>query len=726
MIQRSIICFLLVMLTQVSFAQIDKQFWFAVPEVTENHGDDPIVLRFSSFDQPATITISFPANQNLGALTTTLAENSSTTVDLTLYKDQIENQEPNKVVNRGVLIEATSNITAYYEVNASNNPDIFSLKGRNALGTTFYTPFQNTLNNQDIPVASRNPNAVRAYSSFDIVATENNTTVTITPSVAIVGHAKGVPFSIVLNKGETYSARAIDEKAASHPAGSKVVSDKPIAITIKDDSVVDGVGQTQYPAWDLIGDQLVPTNIIGDQYGLTFGRGYIVATEDNTQISVSGNVVKTLNEGETYLVTVSNPSLITGTSPFYLLQVGGIGFEIGGAILPPLKCTGSKQIAITQSVNNYFILMVVVQDGGENSFVLNGNTTAIKGSEFKSIGNGWKAAELDFSNVFSFEENIKIENTSHFFHLGIRNGTNLGARFGYFSDFGFLDLGIDLNKCQGDEIVLDAGPNHTTYQWSTGETTDRISVDQSGEYWVEVSRGGDCAAVRDTVEVEISAAIVLSDFGADKQICKGETVVLLPGGTYPTYEWNTGSKDTVLVVKESGEYSVKVTNAGGCSATESIKIEVLTIPEITLGEDTVVCSDIPLELSVIKNNNQISWNTGVSDSSITVQKEGFYAVRSENMCGVDTASKYVEFWNIDIPNIITPNGDFKNDYFFIKGIGYGDWNLIVQNRWGGVVYQNDTYQNSFGAEELSDGVYYYVLKQDDVCNSFKGWLQIIR
>lgn len=725
MIQRSILCFLLAVLAQISIAQIDKQFWFAVPEVTEDHGDDPIVLRFSTFDQPATITVSFPANLNLGALTTTVAANSSTTVDLSLYKDQIENQEPNKVLNRGVLIEATSNITAYYEVNAGNNPDIFALKGRNALGTKFYTPFQNTLFNQDVP-SKISGATVRAYSSFDIVATENNTTVTITPSVAIVGHAQGVPFSIVLNKGETYSARAIDEKAASHPAGSKVVSDKPIAITIKDDSVVDGEGQVQYPAWDLIGDQLVPTNIIGDEYGLTFGRGYVLATEDNTQISVNGSVVKTLNEGETHLITVTKPSLITGTSPFYLLQVGGIGFEIGGAILPPLKCTGSKQIAITQSVEDNFILMVVVQDGGENSFVLNGNTTAIKGSEFKAIGNGWKAAEIDLSNVFLFEENIKIENTSHFFHLGIRNGTSVGARFGYFSDFGFLDLGIDLNKCQGDEIVLDAGPNHSTYKWSTGETTERISVDQSGEYWVEVSRGSDCPTVRDTVEVEISAAIVLTDFGPDKQICKGDSVVLLPGGAYPTYEWSTGSKDTILVVTATGEYSVKVSNEGGCSASESIKIEVLTIPEITLGEDTVVCRDLPLVLSVIKNNNQITWNTGATDSSIAVQKEGFYAVRAENMCGVDTASKYVEFWKVEIPNIITPNGDFKNDYFFIKGIDYGNWNLIVQNRWGGLVYQNEYYQNSFGAEELSDGVYYYILKQEDVCNSFKGWLQIIR
>ncbi|MEZ5172532.1 MAG: hypothetical protein R2850_03230 [Bacteroidia bacterium] len=44
------------------------------------------------------------------------------------------------VLNYGILIQSNVPVTAYYEVNATNNPDIYALKGSNAKGTDFYTP----------------------------------------------------------------------------------------------------------------------------------------------------------------------------------------------------------------------------------------------------------------------------------------------------------------------------------------------------------------------------------------------------------------------------------------------------------------------------------------------------------------------------------------------------------------------------------------------------------
>ena len=716
---RIVLCISLIIVSLQGNAQVDKQFWFSVPEVTDQHGDEPMVFRFTSFDKPANVTISFPANKSLSPLKLSLGANSSGSIDVTSIKGQLENVIPDQVLNRGVLIESTSLLTAYYEVNASNNPDIFALKGNNALGTEFYTPFQNTLNSQA---------GIEAYSSFDLVATEDSTFVTILPSKNIVGHTQGVEYTILLNKGQTYSARSLNELSNSRPSGSLIKSNKPIAVTIKDDSVLDGVGVAQFPAWDLIGDQLVPTNIIGDIYGLTFGRGYILATKDNTIIKVkSDSVIATLNAGETYLYNASEPVLIEGNENFYLLQVGGIGFEIGGAILPPLKCTGSKKIAVTQSEREALIFMVLVQEGGESSFVINQNSTAIKASSFTSIGGGWMAAELNFSEKFNYDISIEIENKTHFFHLGMRNGTQSGARFGYFSDFGFLDLGVDVSSCQGDSTTLNAGPNHTSYLWSTGDVKDEITVGESGIYWVEVYRGNECPIIRDSVYVNVSPEIVVKEFVGENQICNGDSIILLPGGGYDRYEWDNGSIDTLLIVKESGVYGVTVYDEFDCSARpEDFDLEVVSVPEIDLGNDTIICPDATLELVVEKLNNDITWSTGSKDSSITVQEAGFYKVVSTNKCGSDEASIIVDLWNVSIPNIITPNGDFKNDFFFIDGIDEGEWELIIQNRWGGIVYENENYQNSFTADKLNDGTYYYNLKQGDTCNTFKGWLYVIR
>ena len=77
----------------------------------------------------------------------------------------IENKPVNQILNYGIYISSTAPITAYYEEASTNNPDLISLKGKNALGTEFYTPFQNLLNSQ----------YSQSKAGIDIVASEDNT-----------------------------------------------------------------------------------------------------------------------------------------------------------------------------------------------------------------------------------------------------------------------------------------------------------------------------------------------------------------------------------------------------------------------------------------------------------------------------------------------------------------------------------------------------------------------
>ncbi len=214
-------------------AQTDIEFWFAAPEITSMHADRPIYLRISSLQQAATIQITQPANPSF-SITKSLAANSTISLDLTFMIDVLENKPPNQVLNYGILIQSSSPITAYYEVFGTSsfapgtNSDIFVLIGKHALGNEFYVPFQTHWDNIS---------SLDAWSSFDIVATENNTTVTITPTQDIVGHTAGIPFSIVLQKGQTYSARSSSTLGTKHPSGSHIKSDKPIAVFNNDVSI---------------------------------------------------------------------------------------------------------------------------------------------------------------------------------------------------------------------------------------------------------------------------------------------------------------------------------------------------------------------------------------------------------------------------------------------------------------------------------------------------------
>ena len=101
----------------------------------------------------------------------------------------------------------------------------------------------------------------------------------------------------------------------------------------------------------MIGDQLIPVNVLGKEYILSSGRGYVLAVKDGTEITYGSETV-ILNKGEQhYIPDISTPILIQSSEPVYVLQISYFqgSDELGGAILPPLGCTGSKKIAVTKS-----------------------------------------------------------------------------------------------------------------------------------------------------------------------------------------------------------------------------------------------------------------------------------------------------------------------------------------------------------------------------------------
>jgi hypothetical protein len=116
-------------------SQKDTIFWFATPSlstVSSTQFDRPTFLKFSTFNQGTTITISMPANATFNPISINIPANSHNSINMTPYIDQIESKPSNAVLNLGLLIKSSSIITAYYEAEGYSyaNPDIFTLKGK--------------------------------------------------------------------------------------------------------------------------------------------------------------------------------------------------------------------------------------------------------------------------------------------------------------------------------------------------------------------------------------------------------------------------------------------------------------------------------------------------------------------------------------------------------------------------------------------------------------------
>lgn len=556
-----------------AFAQIDTTFWFAAPDIDASHGDQPILLRLVALNQNTMVRISQPQNASFAPIQINALLNVVQSFDLTPRKSQLENTPANTVLNNGLLIESDDEIMVYYEIANGDNAEIFPLKGQNALGKNFRIPAQNEYANNI------------GAAEIDIVATEDNTEITIIPTSDIVGHPANVPFTITLNKGQTYAAKATNTGATATLAGTKITSNKKIAVTTMDDSLFSS------GSWDLIGDQIVPTNVLGTQYvaikgNSTVEKVYIVATEDNTNIFFDGQTTAatTINDGDLFMQPIVNSSLfVESDKPVYVMHLSGVQNELGDAILPPLGCTGSSKVGFIRTSPQNFDLMVVTESGNEGNFILNGNANLLVASDFQPVpgsGGNLVFTKKNFPPTAIGLNASILTNTTGLFHLGVLSSTGTGAVYGYFSDYRF-GLGVeDVTICAGEEATLSVGANVTNVLWSTGATSPSIIVTEEGEYWVNGTVEG--CQVSDTATVTINPTFTI-DNQQDETLLPGQTLPITigvtpnTGTTLPTnitYVWspslsvdNPNSNDVILSPTEETTYTVTAIDADGCETT---------------------------------------------------------------------------------------------------------------------------------------------------------------
>ena len=221
-----------------------------------------------------------------------------------------------------------------------------------------------------------------------------------------------------------------------------------------------------------------------------------------------------------------------------------------------------------------------------------------------------------------------------------------------------VDIGPDTSICSDGSIVLDAGFGYASYLWSTGDTTEKITVDTSGTYSVVVSDTNGCTA-SDTALIDFFADPVV-DLGPDTTICSGDTIVLDAGGPFVTYAWSIGGTDSTRSVSLPDTISVMVIDSNGCNTSDTIIVNnfVVADPNITsIGPDTLCLGDT-LELEADAGFVTYDWSTGdttrfaFADSSDTPWVS--LTVTDSTGCS-RTDSIFITFLAFDDPNpVIMP------------------------------------------------------------------------
>ncbi|MFN5325200.1 MAG: SBBP repeat-containing protein [Bacteroidota bacterium] len=134
--------------------------------------------------------------------------------------------------------------------------------------------------------------------------------------------------------------------------------------------------------------------------------------------------------------------------------------------------------------------------------------------------------------------------------------------------------------CSGSSTVFTAPPGYSGYNWSTGTTTQSISVNTANTYTVTVTDANGCTGTASRA-LTVNASPTPTIQGSTS-ICAGSTTTWSTTTTYSGYNWSTGSTAPSITVSTSGSYFVTVTNANGCTGVASQTLTVGgTLPSIT-------------------------------------------------------------------------------------------------------------------------------------------------
>jgi hypothetical protein len=221
------------------------------------------------------------------------------------------------------------------------------------------------------------------------------------------------------------------------------------------------------------------------------------------------------------------------------------------------------------------------------------------------------------------------------------------------------------------------------------------------------------------------------ELGADQVLCNQPSITLSTGISDPqaSFLWSTGQNTASITVAQSGKYSVKVSGACG-SRSDSVTVSFENSPpSVSIGEDQTLCEFQPITLSPLADPSgyQFKWQDNSTASSFRANDFGKYWVTVKNDCGsyTDTITFSQVKQNLNfLPNVITPNGDDKNQFLKIDESLSGNVSLLVLNRWGKEVYKSSPYKNDWDGANLNPGIYYLVLTGSCIGEKH-DWLTII-
>lgn len=332
--------------------------------------------------------------------------------------------------------------------------------------------------------------------------------------------------------------------------------------------------------------------------------------------------------------------------------------------------------------------------------------------------------------------------------------------------------------CQGQSALLNpliaTGTPAYSFLWNTADTTQSITVSPtvSSSYAVlitDVNGCTDSAFISITVREQPQAAFNSDTVGCSPLCIQFNNQSTINTGTITQWLWNfgDGSSSTIqnpvhcfinpdVASTLSTTISLTVNSNEGCAdtLTKNNYISIYPAPvanfDYSPNPPTILNNIVSFQNTSIGSNAWIwSFNNGTSDTTTTLQSPyytyidtGVFTVTliaSNNYSCKDTIQKNIVVgsdWALYIPNAFTPeNTDGINDIFLAKGYGILEFEMLIFDRWGNLIFKSDDITKGWdgranaGKELAQSDVYVYTVKANDIYghkHKYRGTVTLVR
>ena len=711
------------------------EFWFGFMESRTYSGNHYLEITVTA-REATTFTISIGTDETPFSGTFSVAANNSQQV--VIPWEMVEPLGSEQIENRGIHLVSEKPVNVYALNYDRNSADVAVIYPIESLGKEYFAICY------EPDVDLNNPqNGNGRNSEFLIVATEDTTTVLITPSkVTDKLQKKDSTFSILLNKGEVYQVQSENEanlQGQGDLTSSHVVADKPIAFYSGSLSTRVPVGEC---CWDHLYEQIPPIQAWGREYytvplkSREQDRYRIMAAQDQTTVYISGLAPVTLNRGEyKELVFYHNePKRIFGDKPILVAQFSqsrdvdnAYTNGNGDPFMIILSSTSQSKNDVTfvaynsTQIAKYYVNIVTLTSE-VNNIRFDGSSIA---NEFKTFEEGeYSYAQKE---ITSGNHQIVNTNTDRGF-LAYVYGYGGVESYGYGIGFN-LDLVLDLGKsidfngdtlllCYGESRTLDAGPYFDTYEWDTGETTQQLTITEGGKYRVKTTTVDGCE-LEDSIFIFVSNPSV--ELGVENiEECEPYSIVLNGNNGFDKYIWQNQTNDTLstsqyFTADQTGTYEITVFDKYNCPARDTMNLVVFPVPNIDITGMKLNCGTKKAELGVnISGTSESLWNYSGSFTWSSNNPSISFTDATHESVSIETSNWgsfeiYYELRTLDgCANRDTFDVEFQptptSDFFFVDDPNDKCKGYSREVKYNGNATQEANYYWDYGGAKLLDSI----------------------